>query len=763
MKRFFLGAIFLLNGMALSATVTVPLIPQPQQVEWGQGEVMLPRHFTIRVTHPSLKPLGHYLSSILAQYGIDARVATFGQGFIRLALEDESTFKKLAAQSDTIGLSERYLLKTEGKGIKISAPRVAGLVNGVATLRQLLPTSTQTPAVVPLVTVADAPHYGWRGLMIDSSRHFFTPDELKQTLDLMALYKLNKMHWHLTDDQGWRIEIKAYPLLTEQGAWRTLNNQDRWCQKNAIMTHNDDLQLEAHSLRITQKGDTLYGGFYTQDEVKDIVAYAQARGIEVIPEIDMPGHSLSAIACYPWLGCGANNQWADFSSPLCLGNDRVLQFCRDVWTELFNLFPSPYVHIGGDEVDMVFWKNCPRCQARMKSNRLADGHALQAWFTNNMQAFFTAHGKRMIGWDEMLDGGHMPSATVMWWRGGNADAAVRATRAGNDVVCCPTTHFYYDYVENDIDVEKILCFDVPAAMTSVDRQHVLGLQGNLWSEHIPSFNRLTYMALPRMIAQAEAAWVPADKRQYADFSKRLTAHYQRLEVMGVRYRLPGLKGLYQQNIYFGKGQARVTCADPSVEIRYTTDGTVPDSKARLYTQPLTVTQPTNFCFRAFGKDGNMGDAIHATFAPATYREATAGPTNPVQGLNATWNDYTGPSCAGITTAPLKGTYHIHSVAIPKEVKGNIGLVITGFIYVPVDGAYGFVLTSDDGSLLSIDGQVAVDNDGEHSTLQRSAQVALRKGYHTINVQYFDHNGGDLSLDVYDAEGKLLDAKQLFFK
>ena len=160
---------------------------------------------------------------------------------------------------------------------------MAGLVNGVATLRQLLPTSTQTPAVVPLVTVADAPHYGWRGLMIDSSRHFFTPDELKQTLDLMALYKLNKMHWHLTDDQGWRIEIKAYPLLTEQGAWRTLNNQDRWCQKNATMTHNDDLQLEAHSLRITQKGDTLYGGFYTQDEVKDIVAYAQARGIEVIP------------------------------------------------------------------------------------------------------------------------------------------------------------------------------------------------------------------------------------------------------------------------------------------------------------------------------------------------------------------------------------------------------------------------------------------------------------------------------------------------
>lgn len=241
MKRFFLGAIFLLNGMALSATVTVPLIPQPQQVEWGKGEVMLPRHFTIRVTHPSLKSLGHYLSSILAQYGIDARVATFGQGFIRLALEDESTFKKLAAQSDTIGLSERYLLKTEGKGIKISAPRVAGLVNGVATLRQLLPTSTQTPAVVPLVTVADAPHYGWRGLMIDSSRHFFTPDELKRTLDLMALYKLNKMHWHLTDDQGWRIEIKAYPLLTEQGAWRTLNNQDRWCQKNATMTHNDDL------------------------------------------------------------------------------------------------------------------------------------------------------------------------------------------------------------------------------------------------------------------------------------------------------------------------------------------------------------------------------------------------------------------------------------------------------------------------------------------------------------------------------------------
>lgn len=585
MKRFFLGAIFLLNGMALSATVTVPLIPQPQQVEWGQGEVTLPRHFTIRVTHSSLKSLGHYLSSILAQYGIDARVATFGQGFIRLALEDDNVFKTPALSTNTAALSEHYLLKTEGKGIKISAPRVAGLVNGVATLRQLLPTSTQTPAVVPLVTVADAPHYGWRGLMIDSSRHFFTPDELKQTLDLMALYKLNKMHWHLTDDQGWRIEIKSLPNLTAKGAWRA-KRVGQWWQREPQQPDEE----------------ATYGGYYTQEDIKDVLAYAKQRYVRVIPEIDVPGHSLATLVAYPELACMkapkyvnvGNKFYGEDENTLCAGKEETFEFLDKVFTEVAALFPDEYIHVGGDECFKGFWHKCPRCQARMKAENLKDENELQSYVIHRLESILKAKGKKLIGWDEILEGGLAPDATVMSWRG--MEGGIKAAKANHHVIMTPTQHCYLDLWQGEPSVEPdtySMCrlsdsYRFNPVPDNVPAEMVLGGQGNLWSESVSTFRHAEYMTWPRGWALAEVLWSGPAKTDWDEFWPRVEKHFERADVAGINYARSMYNAIitpYKEN---NECLIKLDCELKDSDIYYTFDNTDPDSFSPKYFEPLRI-------------------------------------------------------------------------------------------------------------------------------------------------------------------------------
>ncbi len=730
------------------------LVPQPQSVTWTKGVYRLKSHLSLSVADRRLLPAAEYLRDMLVRAtGYDVSIVPTG-GDICLALESD-------------GKAGGYRLDVDRKHIRISGADYQGVVSGIATLRQLLPADIEAEQTVegvqwtvPCVNVCDAPWYGWRGLMIDSSRHFFSVEEMKRVIDLMALYKLNRLHWHLTDDQGWRIEIKAYPLLTEKACWRKFNKNDRACIAQAQSENNAAMMPDTSHLRITQEGDTLYGGYYRQDEVRDIVAYATVRGIDVIPEIDMPGHSMCALDCYPQLSCGTI-EWRYFSTPLCLGKDETLNFCQNVWREIFTLFPSEYVHIGGDEVDMSFWKQCPLCQDRIAKLQLGDGHGLHAWFTRRMEDFFTASGKRMIGWDEILTGGVSPSATVMWWRGGNSDGAVKALRDGNGLIACPTTHFYYDYRQNNSDMEKIYRFALPKSVSDSAAGQLLGIQGNIWSEMVPSFRRLTYMVLPRMLAEAETAWTEPQQKDWTSFCHRMAAQYTRLSRMGLDYRLPDITGLYDENAFFGRQRVQVQCEDPSATIHYTTDGSVPDAQSPVVDSTLYVDHPTAFTFRALTADGKQGEILRARYVPAEYLEAVR-PATVSSGLTAKWYDYAGAGCQGITQAPFRGTYTIDDVQIPDSAKGNIGLVIDGYIRIPEDGIYGFVLSSDDGSMLYIDGKVVVDNDGEHSTVIKSASRALRAGYHRIEVQYFDHNGGNLDLHVYDANGVCLSPGDLYF-
>ena len=570
---------------------------------------------------------------------------------------------------------------------------------------------------------------------------------------MMALYKLNKFHWHLTDDQGWRVEIKKYPLLTEKGAWRTFNNHDRECMRLAKVQDNPDYEIPAEKLRITQ-GDTLYGGFYTQNDIKEIVEYAGVRGIDVIPEIDMPGHMLAAVSNYAGVSCFNQTGWGTtFSSPVCPGKDSALEFCKNVYSEIIPLFPYKYIHLGADEVEKTNWKKCPDCQKRMKDNGLKTEEELQAWFVHDMEKFFNENGKEMIGWDEILEGGLSPTATIMWWRSWHPQSVPDATAQGNHAIMSPNTNFYFDYQQDKNSLPGVYNFNpMLESLNDAQKALILGMQANLWCEYIPSFERAQYMIMPRMMALSEQAWSDPSVKSWDGFTERLVKQFPRLNIMGVNYRMPDLEGFNNTNAFIGEGNVTITCLDPSVEIHYTTDGSIPTLESPRYTEPIKVTETTDFTFRTFRPNGKKGDIVKTRYIKSEYAPA-AEATPSKKGLQAVWHEFKGNKCADIEKAPVNGTYEISEVTIPAEAKGNIGLVISGYFNAPEDAIYTFNLISDDGSTLTIDGEQVVDNDGPHSVREVTGQKALAKGLHPIQVKYFDNNGGMLQLKVMTADGK----------
>jgi hexosaminidase len=743
-----------LLAFAISLNAQKPaLIPVPDRVTWGNGTLELKKNCTISCANASLRPAVAYLSDIIRHgTGFPLKVKS-GNATIQLALTTE-------------GKEGSYSLDINEKGVKIVGNTYRGVINGTATLRQLFSDNLEAKDknaaqewTLPYVSIQDEPRFDWRGMELDCSRHFFTKGEVEALLDVLSLYKIDRLHWHLTDDQGWRIEIKKYPLLTDKGAWRTFNNQDSICMNRAKAEDNPELDIQKSKIRTTADGKQEYGGFYTQEDIKEIVEYAKIRGIEIIPEIDMPGHSLMAIANYDGLSCFKQVGWGRlFTSPMCPGKDSMLEFCKNVWSEIFQLFPSKYVHLGGDEVDMRNWKVCPDCQKRMKDNNLKTEPQLQAWFIHYMEDFFSQHGKEMIGWDEIIEGGLTSNSIVMWWRGWAPKSPKQTTAHGNQLICTPSSHFYIDYQEDANAIPKIYAFDPFAGgLTDAEKPLVLGVQGNLWTEWVPTFQRMWYMAFPRMIAIAELGWSKPERMNLQDFQQRLASHFKRMDKMGVTYRIPDLTGFYHTNVFTGKTVVDLKCADATAVIRYTTDGSIPQANSTLYTGPMTIDKTTNFIFRTFSKTGRKGDFVKASWIKEGYASA-AQLQNAQPGLKAEWRDYKGADCAGIETAKLNGVYDVPNVAIPKEANGNIGLIITGFIEVPADDIYTFALLSDDGSYLKIDGQMIVDNDSEHSPREIIGQHAMSKGLHPLYVRYFDHNGGQLQLKVMDKNGKEVNVK-----
>ena len=725
------------------------ILPIPVSLKQDTTCFILPKSTTIGINDPQLKPAAEYLASILSPAtGYNFKVSE-GQGNINLGI------------GAIEGAEDAYTLVSNPKSVNITGNTYRGVIAGIQSLRQLFPAEIEANKKVsgmswgiPSVQIQDAPRFGWRGLMLDVSRHFYSKEEVMEFLDLMALYKLNKFHWHLTDDQGWRLEIKKYPLLTEKGAWRKFNNHDRDCMKYAAEQDNPDYEIPTDKIQIVE-GDTLYGGFYTQEDVKEVIAYAQVRGIDIIPELDMPGHMLAAVSNYDGVSCFEETGWGStFSSPVCPGKDSALEFCKNVYTELIELFPYEYVHIGGDEVEKTNWKKCPDCQARMKEHGLKTEEELQAWFIHEMEHFFNSKGKKMIGWDEIIEGGLSETATVMWWRSWAKLAPSQTTGQGNDLIFTPNAPFYLDYAQDKKSVLNIYNYEPMKEVPDADKQHLVkGVQGNIWCEWIPSRERMHYMAAPRMLAIAELGWSANDRKDWADFQVRMADQFGRLNVMDVQYRIPDLEGFMKNNVFIGEKKVEITCLDPSASIHYTTDGSIPTLESPKYDGNLVLTETTDLTLRVFRPTGKRSDIVKTHFEKAEYSPATtAAPSNP--GLKATWYDFKGKTCAEIAAAPVKKTYRVEDVTIPRGVKSFIiGLTYKGYINIPEDGIYSFYLSSDDGSMLYIDGKQVIDNDGLHAPGEVTGQAALKQGYHPIEVQYFDHGGGSINLKVCDNNGK----------
>ena len=568
------------------------IIPLPQEIVTSQVNP-----FILKSGVKILYPEGNEKMQRNAQFLADYLKTATGKDFsIEAGTEGKNAI--VLALGSEVENPESYQLKVTDQGVTITAPTEAGVFYGIQTLRKSLPIALGADVALPAVEIKDAPRFGYRGAHFDVSRHFFTIDEVKTYIDMLALHNMNRLHWHITDDQGWRLEIKKYPKLTEIGSQRS----------GTVIGRNSG-----------EYDNTPYGGFYTQEQAKEIVDYAAERYITVVPEIDLPGHMLAALAAYPELGCTGGpyevwRQWGVADDVLCAGNDQVLKFLEDVYGELIEIFPSEYIHVGGDE--------CPKCQARIKALGLKSdkNHSkeerLQSFVINHIEKFLNDHGRQIIGWDEILEGGLAPNATVMSWRG--ESGGIEAAKQKHDVIMTPNTYLYFDYyqakdTENEpfgiggyLPMERVYSYEpMPASLTPEEQQYIKGVQANLWTEYIATFSHAQYMVLPRWAALCEVQWSTPDKKNYEDFLSRLPRLIKWYDAEGYNYakHVFDVKAEFTPNPADGTLDITLTTID-NAPIHYTLDGTEPTSTSPVYDGALKIKENADFSAIAIRPTGN---------------------------------------------------------------------------------------------------------------------------------------------------------------
>ena len=592
------------------APQVISIIPQPASVQAAEGVFKLDRKTTIYV-----------------ESGDSSLVRTFA--FLNERLLKAAGFSLPIIVGDPLQYGgEKGIfvlnagLKQEAYHLRISPDRVvvdygdgAGAFYAVQTILQLLPVnifaSERQRGVkwdIPCCDIEDAPRFPYRGMHLDCCLHFFSMDFLKKYIDVMALHKVNRFHWHLTEDQGWRLEIKKYPLLTEKGQWR----------KETVIG----------SLYSGFYDGTPYGGYYSQDEVRELVKYAAERYVTIIPEIELPGHALAAIACYPELSCGLEDhyetatKWGIFKQVYC-PKEETFKFLEDVFDEVFELFPSELIHIGGDECPKTSWKQCPHCQALIKKLGLKDEYELQSWFIQRMEKYINSKGRQIIGWDEILQGGLAPNAKVMSWLG--EEGGIKSAQQHHEVVMAPYPKYYLDYWQADPDSEPLAMggptllktmYDynpVPDVLSQEERKYIIGVEGCVWTEYMPTPARVEYMAWPRMCAIAEAGWTTQGK-DWDDFTRRLETHLGRLDRLDVGY----CKAFYDPFIELHKDTeyskiATISVDAPDAEIHFTLDGSTPSEASPLYIGPFVINRQQTVTAGAFRNGKLIGKIKYKNF------------------------------------------------------------------------------------------------------------------------------------------------------
>lgn len=645
-KKLLTGALaamaFLLPSTAAGQTADFNIIPRPQQVNVSNDApftLSAKTVISLGTNSQNMKRNANMLASYIEQAtGIRPAVGKSKNGTAIVLTIDK-----------TIANAEGYKLDADAKQIRIAGASAAGVFYGIQTLRKSLPlvNGKASKVSIPAVHIADAPRFAYRGTHLDVSRHFVTADSVRQFIDMLALHNINRFHWHLTDDQGWRIEIKKYPLLTQIGSKRA----------QTVIGHNSG-----------KYDGKPYSGFYTQKQIRDIVKYAADRYITIVPEIDLPGHMQAALAAYPDMGCTGGpyevwQKWGVSDNVLCAGNNKTLTFIDNVLKEITKLFPSKYIHVGGDECPKTQWQKCPKCQARIKALNLEakDGHSaeerLQSYIITHASNYLKSLGRNTIGWDEILEGGLAEGATVMSWRG--ESGGIAAAKQHHDVVMTPNSYLYFDYYQSlykaneplaiggYLPLETVYSYEpMPKELTADEARHIIGVQANIWTEYMPTFKQMQYMALPRLAALSEVQWSQPALKDYTSFTNRLTEFTHMYDRLGYNY----AKHLYNVAIHVDSDNKwreiliHMTTAGKA-EIRYTLDGTEPTVNSTLYTGAIVLQKSAKIRAAAF-RDGKRSSV---TSQDISFNKATA---CPVELLQPTHKNYTYKGGATLTDGLL---------------------------------------------------------------------------------------------------------------
>lgn len=746
------------QGEVKSYNQGINIIPTPQSLVQHDGFFRLGSNTAIAAASPEAKTVAEFFAAKMrTATGLNIQVAE--KGNIQLSVDP----------SLDVANDEGYTLDVTKDGAVVVAKTAQGLFYGMQSFLQLLPAEIESPSKVngiawqaPAVSIKDAPRFGYRGIMLDPCRHFMPVENVKKYLDVLSLFKMNRMHWHLTDDQGWRIEIKKYPKLTEIA-----------------------------SKRIDGEG-TEHSGYYTQEEIKEIVKYAADRFITVVPELELPGHEMAAIAAYPNLSCKGEQGtprviWGVEDIVMCPGKEDMFTFLQDVIDEMVPLFPSEYFHIGGDECPKISWKNCPLCQKRIKEEGLkADSkhsaeERLQSYVIKRMEKYLATKGKKIIGWDEILEGGLAPSATVMSWRG--EDGGIAAALMDHTVIMTPGGNgMYLDAYQGDSKIEpvtiggytlleKTYSYDpIPDTLVAMGKSnYILGVQGNTWSEYMYDEAKRDYMIFPRILAVAEIGWTNLDRKDYKDFERRIENAYVRLDGHAINYHIPQPEqpnGSCNFVAFTDKASLEFKTTRP-IKMVYTLDGSEPTPASTAYTAPIEITETTTLKIASVLPSGKMSpirtiQVEKQSLAPAKEVAKTT------PGLNMEVTDGMYLNVKELEAAQketkksvIKDLKEIRSVVKTSESMRGVNqyaAVATGYVNIPEDGVY---FISSDLEEVWIDGKLLVNNGGEVKCFSRhDSSVALAKGLHEIKAVFLGHiiggwpsnwNDGSIKLRKSDAK------------